>query len=204
MLATDGGPNCNVGLTCGASTCTQNLDGKCSTSGLNCCDNYGYLCLDDAATTSAITKLGLLGVKTFVIGVPGSEAYATSLNAFATAGGVPNTSGTTKYYAVSAASAQDDLNSALEDITTKLVKTCDIQLSSTPTVPQEQVNIAVDCKPIPAIPTGTSPDAGNANGFYIDYTQDPAHLILVGSACTNIMSAGASHVDVIAGCQGIN
>ena len=210
ILATDGGPNCNQALTCTATTCTQNMDGSC-TSG-NCCadssgaNKYGYICLDDAATGTAIDNLAKLGVKTFVVGIPGSEAYASYLNVFATKGKVPNNGANgEQYYPVSAATALDDLTKAFESITTKLVTTCDIPLSETPKVGASQINVAVDCNLINAVPGGVAPaaDASTVDGFYIDFTQDPAHLKLVGSSCTKV-EAGAHQVDIIAGCQTIN
>jgi hypothetical protein len=214
LLATDGGPNCNAGLTCDAAHCTQNLDCKCGNgcdTTVNCCassgaTSYGYICLDDAATTSAVSKLALLGVKTFVVGLPGSEAYATSLNSFANAGRMPNPNGTNGavYYAISAATAQLDLIKALTDITTKLVKTCNIALSETPTVPSDKVNVAIDCQLQPALSAGTPADAGNADGFYIDYNQNPAHLMLVGAACDSMMTNGSERIDFITGCPTIN
>src|SRR5664280_3145114 len=122
LLATDGGPNCNVGLQCTKDTCTQNLDLQCgdktATTPLNCCDpaqtgvSYANMsCLDGLAATSQIANLAAIGVKTFVVGIPGSEAYANTLNSFANAGQEPNTGGTAneQYYAVSAASAKQDL-----------------------------------------------------------------------------------------------
>jgi hypothetical protein len=48
-------------------------------------------------------------VPTFVIGIPGTERYADYLNAFATAGGVPNPSTLPDYYAVSAEGGVDGL-----------------------------------------------------------------------------------------------
>ena len=208
LLATDGGPNCNSGLTCDAAQCTQNLDGKCAPN-VNCCvdsngASIGYVCLDDVRTTSQIQLLAAVGIDTFVIGIPGTEAYATSLNDFATAGKVPNTNGTggELYYAISAASAQQDLIDAFGDITTKLIHSCDIALASNPPDPTK-VNVAIDCVPQPVVPTGSPADAG-ANGYYIDYTKNPAHLILVGAPCNNLVTTGAHNVDVIAGCPVIN
>jgi len=75
LLATDGGPNCNTGLTCDPSGCTTNLEGHCSGSA-NCCTNYGTACVDDAATIEEIDALRNAGITTFVVGIPGSEAYS--------------------------------------------------------------------------------------------------------------------------------
>jgi hypothetical protein len=210
ILATDGGPNCNQTLTCPAGSCTENMDGSCPSG--NCCEDtsganrYGYICLDDAATETAIDNLAKLGVKTFVVGIPGSEAYAAYLNQFATAGKVPNKGANgEQYYPVSAATALDDLTKAFESITTKLVTTCDIPLSVTPQVGASEINVAVDCTLVNAVPGGVAPaaDASTVDGFYVDFTQDPAHLKFVGTSCAKV-EAGAHQVDIIAGCQTIN
>jgi len=100
--------------------------------------------------------------------------------------------------------AQLDLIKTLTDITTRLVKTCNIPLSTTPTVSSDKVNVAIDCQLQPAVPAGTQADAGNLNGFYIDYTQNPAHLMLVGAACDSMMTNGSGRIDVITGCPTIN
>ena len=203
LLATDGGPNCDSGITCTADTCTANLDQDC-TSGQNCCEGSdSYICLDDLATTSQISKLALAGIDTFVVGVPGSEAYATYLNAFAIAGGMPNTTGAAgeSYYAISAASAQQDLINAFGSITTQRIKSCDFELASTPKS-NSLVQVAIDCNLQTQVPAGSPADAAGVDGFYVDDSQTPAHIMLVGAPCNNIQEAGAHHVDVIVGCKG--
>jgi hypothetical protein len=208
LLATDGGPNCNPGLTCTKDTCTQNLDRKCgdltANTTVNCCDGAGYICLDDVATASQIGRLAAAGVKTFVVGIPGSEAYANSLNSFAAAGEEENPNGTAneKYYAVSASSALQDLTAAFSNITTQLVKTCDIPLPSSPK-DNSKVNVAIDCVLQTQVPTGSPADASGVDGFYI-VGQTPAHIKLVGAPCNAITTVGAHHVDVIQGCIGVN
>lgn len=215
LLATDGGPNCNPVLSCPKETCTQNMDCKCGsgcTTTVNCCEasganNYGYICLDTDATTGAIRDLAAIGVKTFVIGIPGSEAYASSLNQFADAGKMPNTGANgERFYPVSAASALTDLTQAFETITSKLVTSCDIELSETPKVSVDKINVAIDCELQTPLQSGVSPDASGADGFYIDdsYSPNPAHLKLVGTPCSRLSTTGANKVDVIVGCQSIN
>lgn len=214
LLATDGGPNCNLGIQCTKDTCTQNLDLQCgdktATTLVNCCDpsqtgnpNSNMSCLDGLAATSEIANLAAIGVKTFVVGVPGSDPYANTLNTFANAGQMPNTSAaaTEQYYAVSAASAQKDLTDAFATITTQLVKTCDIPLAKPPS-DISLVNVTIDCQKVSQVPTGTLPDAG-VDGYYIDISQSPAHLKLVGAPCNSIMTNGAHNVDVILGCSQI-
>ncbi len=208
LLATDGGPNCNFSLSCDVSRCTQNIDCKCAggcDAGLNCCQgDYGYVCLDDTATTVAIAKLAAAGINTFVVGIPGSEAYAASLNSFANAGKMPNLHGTSgkSHYAVSSTASLDDLKQAFGEITQQLTATCDIPLSHTPSV-ADKINVAIGCSLQPQVPVGTATDAG-VNGYYIDYNQSPAHLVLVGAACDDVMTNGARQVDIIAGCESIH
>jgi hypothetical protein len=208
ILATDGGPNCNSALTCDAAHCTQNIDKKCS-PGVNCCDGSanGFICLDDIAATSEISSLAAVGVKTFVVGIPGSEAYSSALNNFAVAGQManPDPAAAEKYYAVSGTATLQDLTDVFFFITTQLVKTCDIELTTPPPNP-DKVNVAIDCAAQNQVATGTAQDAG-LDGYYIQYPatlQDKAVLHLVGAPCTHVQTQGVYHVDVIAGCQRIN
>lgn len=213
LLATDGGPNCDSSITCGADTCTQNLDGNCgSPTGpvFNCCDTSStgsnpqanLSCLDEAAVLTQIEALKKADVQTYVIGIPGSEAYASTLDKMAVAGGVPNPNGGAhQYYAVSANNALDDLKNALNGIITQLVKTCDITLNTTPSNPST-VQAVQDCNLIPQLTPSTMD--GGVGGFYIDYNQSPAHLVLTGSYCNTIMTVGANRLDVIEGCYNPN
>jgi hypothetical protein len=212
LLATDGGPNCNPALTCDKETCTQNMDLKCAdgspTTTTNCCGStYGadanLGCLDDTAVVSQINKLALAGVDTYVIGIPGSEAYGATLDKMAEAGKKPNPAGAhgEKYYAVSAANSLKDLQTAFEEITSKLVTSCDIVLSQSPAQPS-LVQVAQDCDLIPMLPGNQPPgDAGTVDGFFVDYRDDGAHLILTGSYCDRISTVGAKNLDVIVGCK---
>jgi hypothetical protein len=87
LLATDGGPNCNATLTCGADRCTTNLDGLCPAAVSNCCEAGGAnSCLDDTDAIDAAEKLLAAGIKTFVVGIPGSDVYAATLDGLAAAG----------------------------------------------------------------------------------------------------------------------
>jgi hypothetical protein len=219
ILATDGGPNCNGALQCLASTCTQNLDGKCgdgSNPTLNCCDTStasgaaaraNLSCLDDLLAVVQINGLKAAGVQTYVIGLPGSEIYASTLNALANAGGVPNPNviSGASYYAVPASNSLQGLKDAFVGIIAQSVKTCDFKLGTMPTNPVT-VQVARDCQFIPPLPGNkpAGPDAGTTDGYYIDYSQNPAHLVLTGSYCQGIVSFGGSHLDVISGCYNPN
>lgn len=97
ILATDGAPNCNVNAVCDIAHCTANLEsaplpnGSYCSSNVNCCDASAYwgpvFCIDVDATLVPIAKLLQHGIKTYVVGLPGSELYADVLNRMAIAGG---------------------------------------------------------------------------------------------------------------------
>jgi len=214
LLATDGGPNCNQDLACNAASCTQNIDctcgnGDCNTA-QNCCapsgkTNYGFLCLDDAAVVQEIQKLATSQIKTFVVGIPGTDQYAVTLNQMANAGMMvnPNPVNGESYYAVSTTDSLKGLQDTFSTITTQLLKSCDVELQETPQS-VDRVIVAIDCVKVPSVPPGT-PSTGGQSGFYIDYRTDgPAHLQLTGSYCDQISTLGAKHLDVITGCQPIN
>ncbi|HEX7479327.1 MAG TPA: hypothetical protein VF331_16105 [Polyangiales bacterium] len=196
LLATDGGPNCNAQLSCAATGCTTNLDGACGISGGNCCDPmFGgsaakARCLDDTATEAEIKKLSDAHIQTFVVGIPGSEAYKTSLDAFAQAGGELNPAGTPKYFAVSAAGGVAGLGSVLGVITQNVITTCRLQLSSVPPNPQE-LNLYLDGKLI---------KQAGANGWMLDMSMSPPTVVVLGTTCTTLETKGAKSVRVVYGC----
>ena len=189
LLATDGGPNCgDASTTCAADHCTPNLDGLCPADQGNCCRGEGSYCLDDASVVQKIQALADASVPTFVIGIPGTESYAEYLNAFASAGGVPNPQGP-DYYAVSAKGGVAGLTRTFSDITTHLVRSCDVDLGSA--APNKQlVNVAVDCDLVPF-----------ADGAGWDIGSDaPATLVLAGDTCDRVKREGARRIDVVYGC----
>jgi len=193
LLATDGGPNCNTLRACDAEHCTYNLDGKCTT-GQNCCAQSGQLCLDDASVTEAIERLADLDIPTFVVGIPGTEAYASYLDGFAEAGGKVNPEGPSKYYSVSASGGVDSLTEVFSTITTQLIKECNIELPAAPGDPTK-VNVAIDCKVIPS-------EGGENWELEIAGDGNSATLILKGDTCTDVRE-GVMSVDVGFGCPSV-
>ncbi len=189
LLATDGGPNCGDDSTvCAADHCTPNLDGLCPADQGNCCRAEGSYCLDDAAVIQKIQALADASVPTFVIGIPGTESYAAYLDAFATAGGVPNPQGP-DYYAVSAKGGVAGLTKTFSDITTHLVRSCDVDLGSA--APDKQlVNVAVDCNLVPF---------DDGDGWNIG-SDAPTTLVLAGDTCDRVKREGARRIDVVYGC----
>ncbi len=189
LLATDGGPNCGSRDTvCAADHCTPNLDGLCPAEQTNCCAGEGAYCLDDAAVVQKIQALADAGVPTFVIGIPGTETYAEYLNEFAVAGGVPSSS-SSEYYAVSAAGGVDALTKTFIDITTHLVRSCEVELGRA-VLDRRLVNVAVDCDIVPF-----------EDGAGWDISDDaPTTLRLSGEACESVTREGARRIDVVYGC----
>lgn len=200
LLATDGGPNCNSALpTCDATHCTTNLDGQCGLSGgASCCSaaRTSNQCLDDQEVITQLGKLATAGIPTFVVGLPGTEVYASYLDAFAVAGGKPASTTSPKYYAVSATGSVDDLTAVFQTITTQLIHSCNIQLSADPPDPA-QLNVAIDCE---VVPSSIGTDAGTTGGWNFDSTTSPGTIVLEGSTCDYIQNNGAKRIDVVFGC----
>lgn len=194
LLATDGGPNCNGALSCEEDACTPNLDGDCD--GANCCENAGEFCLDATSVTNEITKLSDAGIPTFVVGIPGTEEYRDYLDDFAVAGGVPRTGGSRDYYAVSADQGVQGLVDVFTDITTDLVRSCEIELTEKPPSLMS-VNVAVDCTVV------SQANAPDGSGWEFDQEPEPTKVILHGPVCENLQANGATRVDVVYGCPTI-
>jgi len=158
VLATDGGPNCDTGLTCSVATCTCNIDrcnqldcgGStqpcCVPGGANCCGppfNYTFDCLDSSNTVAAVAALAHAGVRTFAIGVPGSEAYADVLDDVAKAGQTAR--GTEPYYYPVSSSAA--FVAALTDIAAR-ISACTLELKAPPP-DSTQVNVVIQKTQVP-------------------------------------------------------
>lgn len=209
VLATDGGPNCNSGLTCNADACTLNIEERtvgattCTTEGNTCCTgSSGVLaCLDDEATRDAVSTLATAGIDTFVIGVPGSEFYADLLDAVAEEGGRA-LAGDRKYFQVDGADGVDALTDVFRAITKDLVTSCEIALSED-SKSLIDVNVAVDCEIVPQTSEGSgnggAGGAGNSLNWEVDLVNDPPLVRLLGETCDKV-EAGVERVDVILGC----
>lgn len=205
LLVTDGGPNCNDTVVCGPETCTANMDKSPATCGSgvpNCCDidiwvsgraNPQSLCLDDQAVVGKIQALAAAGIKTFVVGIPGTEAYSTYLDTFAEEGGVPVTDATKthKYYEVT---GESGLAEAFKSITTSLVRSCTVPLEQKP-MDTDNINVAIDCNPVPQ-------KTGDVANWHYDATV-PA-IVVEGGYCARIEQAGVKRVDIVLGCPPFN
>ncbi len=212
LLATDGGPNCNGTLECPADACTYNIDGidGCD-GGINCCAGASVNaegCLDDARTLAMIQQLRDIEVDTFVVGLAGTEEYAEQLDAFAEAGGRPRMGTPEKYFKVEASGTATGLAEVLDEITTQLVQTCDIQLTEEPEALNE-INVAVNCTAIPNADAPGSSGQGGAGGesnegssyWWLDQETSPPTVHLGGDICRQIQETGVERIDIITGCR---
>jgi hypothetical protein len=195
ILVTDGAPNCNEELSCQAGACIPNIEGltagglDCST-GVNCCaptdeNPYANLsCVDEDASLQAVQALNDAGIKTFVVGMPGSEPYEHLLDALADLGGTAR-AGSPKYYSVADTQA---LEQALKAIAASVAISCQIPLDYEPPDP-ELVNVYFDGKVVPY-------DA--AGGW--EWTDD-GQVAIRGEACDQLSAGDVLEVQILAGCK---
>jgi hypothetical protein len=145
ILATDGGPNCNRAAMCDESKCMPNIEHAPScTDGVNCClpSLYGPTsCLDDVATLAALSDLAHRGIKTYVVGIPGSNPYAALLGDMARIGGTarPAASGAS-YYDVD---HLNELDGILSAIGSTVILSCHLHLDMAPKA-MSLVNVYLD------------------------------------------------------------
>lgn len=190
LLFTDGGPNCNPEARCEPKSCIPNIEGdSVCTDTFNCCDPAVHPmgswenCLDGDETLSAVYALSAQGVKTIVVGIPGSEPYADLLDLMALAGGVPRDA-KTRYYRV------DDLaglSALVTGLGSEVLVSCDIKLDKPPTN-KVLINVFFDKKVI---------GFGGADGW--DWV-DEQTITLKGRACDDLLSGAVDKVQVYEGC----
>jgi hypothetical protein len=189
ILATDGGPNCNASLTCDVDQCTMNLESQspCVPDGpTNCCDGNVLGCLDGVKTVEAVSDLRAIGVRTFVIGIPGSAPYADVLDNAAAAGGTARSSAP-YYYSVDTAD-QSQLQSAIESVSLQSLN-CAFTLAQAPANPAE-VNVYVGGALLPQ-------NAGDgADGWQLEGMT----LVFLGSSCQALEAQPNTQVAVYEGC----
>lgn len=190
ILATDGGPNCNLEARCSAASCIANIEGvnPLCTGDFNCCDPANVrdgqvLCVDEDATIAALENLAQHDVSTYVVGLPGSNVYADALNRFAAAGRTAR-EGVTRYYA---ADDQPELTGALREILGSVAISCDIALDAKPPN-SAMVNVYFDQRVVPL-------NAAHGWSWLDDRT-----LRIQGSRCEELKSGDVGQVQVLSGC----
>lgn len=190
LLATDGAPNCNSAITCEQSACIANIENP--TQPQNICQFEPAQCLDTTATVAKVKALNDAGIRTVVLGIPGTEypQYQEVLNQMAAAGGLANPDANYDYYPVSADAGLEGLKTTLQTITKGLIKSCRLQLTS---VPQDTglLNVEIDGNEIPQ---------SGADGWELDKTTSPPTVVLKGATCQAIETQGAESVNIVYGC----
>jgi hypothetical protein len=197
IFATDGGPNCNPTLTCGAALCTYNIenDNGCPPAGSNCCDPTfagPTGCLDDHATVAAMQEIANAGIPVYVVGVPQSQPYHDLLNELATAGGTAR--GTDPQYYAASGGDPSALLAALKQIAAKITGTCTLTLDHAPPDPS-RVNVFFDGAPLPQ----SGPDGWTLSTAHDD-AGGTATVTVKGASCQQILDGDVLDVRVVAGC----
>lgn len=197
VLITDGAPNCNPGARCDADSCIPNLerallgDRVCGKD-VDCCDpdvlpEARRNCVDDTQSENVLSSLAEDGIRTFVIGLPGSETYADVLDGMAEAGGTARLDADTKYFSVSDTS---DLSSSLFTIGAEVSLDCQIQLQKAPP-DTDLVNVYFDSEPV---------QLDEENGW--SYGGD-ATIELHGESCDVLKGGAVTQLQIVAGCPTI-
>jgi hypothetical protein len=196
VLVTDGAPNCDLEAVCGAEACTLNIEGatvagRSCDGGFNCCDpeltgeGMGGYCVDADDTEAAVAELAEDGIATYVVGMPGAEAYAALLGRLATAGGTAREDAGAPYYAVA---DSDALYEALYAIGTGIALRCSITLDAPPSDPS-LVNVYFDGEVVPADPE---------EGWSWD---DETTIQVSGGACERLKSGAVLDARAVFGCD---
>lgn len=182
ILATDGGPNCNVNADNTTCRCTGAV-GICAST-----NTYGRInCLDAAPAVDEVRLLATAGVRTYVLGLNGVQDFAEVLNAMADAGGRARV-GTPRYY--NAASATELVNE-LGRVTQALAD-CTLRLDAAPPDPN-LVDVRLDGHSL-------YHDVRHANGW--DWGDDThRQIVFHGPTCDEIRSSGGgSRIVAAFGC----
>lgn len=191
FLLTDGGPNCDLAEPCSPSQCILNIegyrleDGRRCDEELNCCgpEFSPHLCLDTDDTEAALADLAALGIRSYVIGIPGSEVYADVLSRMAVAAGTAREAGV-PYYQVDDAAA---LALTLSELGQELAVSCEFDLGEPPKSP-ERVTVVLDGEPLASAET---------DGWK---WKTDAVVEITGSACRDWKHGKILKVQVFEGC----
>lgn len=198
LLMTDGAPNCNPTAQCTAEECTLNLEGataggqRCDES-LNCCalpdtteEEAAALatwCVDSTASIEQLEQLTEAGISTYVIGVPGSELYASVMNRLAQAGGTARDA-ERLYYDVR---DQSELTKTLQQISASVALSCEWTLAAPPPFP-DLFNVYLDAQLLKQNPE---------DGWTLDRDQLKFH----GLACSQVQSGEIAEIRLVSGCR---
>lgn len=189
FLLTDGAPNCNPNLQCTAELCEPNVTGDCPAPNSNCCDpavagEFANLsCIDADPTLNAVRDLATAGVKTFVLGLPGTAAFGDFMDRLAIAGQTARPTAP-YYYSIDRA---DELADTLTQLGAQITADCVLELSEAPEDPK-LVNVYFDTVTLPQ---------GDTSGWR---WLDDRHIEIVGNDCDLLKAGEVLQVQVAVGC----
>jgi Mg-chelatase subunit ChlD len=173
LLATDGGPGCNDSLNGSSCECIPG-----ATCGFNS-DN----CLDRDRTLQAVRDLFAVGIKTFVVGIPGTSGVSDLLDEMAVEGG---TAIGGRHIAVTDSTG---LANALRSSTGSTVP-CTYEFPAVPTNP-DAIVVTVDGVVVPRDNTGT-------NGWSLERDR---FLEFYGAACSAIRDGNPHAIEASYDCE---
>lgn len=170
------------------------------TDGVETCNTTA---LGNLLTQDATTALKSLEIRTFAIGVPGSESGRATLSKLAIAGGTVRDSsctagptadqGNCHFDMTESSNFSDDLLAALAAINTVVVG-CSLDVP-TGNIDLQRVNVSLNGQ---AIPYDASQSCTTVTTGW-QYADNYAHIVLCGEACTTARQPGAS-VNLVFGC----
>lgn len=183
--------------TDGEATVCEGCDPACSEAAQG---------MDNQQMVEDIRAAASEGIRTFVIGVPGSQNFRGILSAMAEAGGTGVSAGCSEngpnycHYDLtdSAVDLSGQLVSVLGEISDALLS-CEYAIPANPdgAFDAERVNVVITDEN--GEETVIPRDAAKTNGW--DYDADQSHIILHGTACeTAQMSSTGSRIDIAFGC----
>ncbi len=150
------------------------------TDGAPTCDTV------QADMIAPVTKMFMRGIKTFVVGLPGSATAANSLNAIAMAGG-------TNMYV--SPSDPTSLQMAFAQIASAVVDSCTITLNPPPADPNLAHLVVTDA----THPNGEEiPRVTMGDGWTL--SADGTTATLEGSVCTTAKAGGYTSIKFVYGC----
>lgn len=146
-----------------------------------------------------------VGIRTFVIGVPGSEDAVTVLSAIAQEGhtapaGCDRSSGDCHFDMTKEPDFGAALATALEQIVGRALS-CELPLPDAEDLDPERVNVVYSSSlgaPPRVVPRDDAACDGGANGW--QYAQDGKSITLCGKACEDARNDEAGRMDVVLGC----
>jgi hypothetical protein len=174
--------------------CIPNIDGVRVVNGPTCDDSFNccsaaafpHLCLDDAATNDALSKLRDADVGTYIIGIPGSETYADVLDAMASAAGSSVArEGGLGYYKVADV---EELATTLTQLGQNAALSCELPLEVAPSS-RKKVRVFAD---------GGELQVDEDDGWV---WLDDTHVQLQGDACRSWKRGDWEHVRIVEGCD---